>query len=63
MKTETVEAVRERERERELQFSKINIEENRGKKASVCDREKDSKQTDCVSQEDREVFEIKTIVK
>ena len=32
MKDETVEAVREREREREPQFSKINIEENRGKK-------------------------------
>ena len=38
MKDETVEAVRERERE--PQFSKINITENRGKKASICDREK-----------------------
>ena len=65
MKTETVEAVRERERERERepQFSKINIEENRGKKASICDREKDRKQTDCVNQEDWKFFEIKTIVK
>ena len=25
----------------EPQFSKINIEENRGKKASICDRKKD----------------------
>ena len=37
MKDETVEAVRERA----PQFSKINIEENRGKVASICDREKD----------------------
>ena len=53
MKDETVEAVREREREREreLQFNKINIEENRGKKASICDREKDSKQIDCINHE------------
>ena len=32
---------REREREREPQFSKIDIEENRGEKAFICDREKD----------------------
>ena len=61
MKDETVGAVREREREREPQFSKINIEENRGKKASICDREKDRKQTDCINQEDWKVFEINTI--
>ena len=30
-----------RERERELQFSKIDIEENKGEKAFICDREKD----------------------
>ena len=63
MKDETVEAVREREREREPQFSKINIEENRGKKASVCDREKDRKQTDRINQEDWIVFENNAIVK
>ncbi len=39
LKYETVGAVRERERE--SQFSKINIEENRGNIASICDREKD----------------------
>ncbi len=61
MKDETVGAVREREREREPQFSKINIKENRGKKASICDREKDRKQTDCINQEDWKVFEINTI--
>ena len=49
--------------EREPQFSKINIEENRGKKASICDREKDRKQTDCIKQEDWKVFEVKAIVK
>ena len=48
---------REREREREPQFSKINIEENRGKKASICDREKDRKQTNCINEEDWKVFE------
>ena len=63
MKDETVEAVREREREREPQFSKINIEENRGKKASVCDREKDRKQTNCIKQEDWIAFENNAIVK
>ena len=63
MKDETVEAVREREREREPQFSKINIEENRGKKASICDRKKDRKQTDCIKQEDWKVFEVNAIVK
>ena len=63
MKDETVEAVREREREREPQFSKINIEENRGKEASICDREKDRKQTDCIKQEDWKVFEVSAIVK
>ena len=57
MKDETVEAVRERERERETQFSKINIEENRGNVSSICDREKDRKQTDCINQEDWIVFE------
>ena len=51
MKDETVEAVRERERERELQFSKINIEENRGYIASICGREKDRKQAECINQE------------
>ena len=59
MKDETVEAVRERERERELQFSKINIEENRGDVASICDREKDRKQTNCINQEN----EVNAIVK
>ena len=49
--------------EREPQFSKINIEENRGKKASICDREKDRKQTDCIKQEDWKVFEVNAIVK
>ena len=65
MKDETVEAVRERERERERepQFSKINIEEHRGKKASICDREKDRKQTDCINQEDWIAFENNAIVK
>ena len=65
MKDKTVEAVRERERERERepQFSKINIEENRGDVASICDREKDRKQTDCINQEDVKVFEVKAIVK
>ena len=58
MKDETVEAVREREREREPQFSKINIEENRGKKASICDREKDRKRTECINQEEWIVFEV-----
>ena len=52
---------REREREREPQFSKINIEENRGKEASICDREKDRKQTDCNKQEDWKVFGVKAI--
>ena len=65
IKYETVETVRERERERERepQFSKINIEENRGKKASICDREKDRKQTNCINQEDVKVFEVRAIVK
>ena len=45
----------------EPQFSKINIEENRGKKASICDREKDRKQTDCIKQEDWGVFEVNAI--
>ena len=61
MKDETVEAVRERERE--PQFSKINIEENRGDVASVCDREKDRKQTDCIKKEDWTVFEINAVGK
>ena len=63
MKDETVEAVRERERERERepQFSKINIEENRGYIASICDREKDRKQTNCNKQEDWKVFGVKAI--
>ena len=61
MKSETVEAVREREREREPQFSKINIEEHRGIKASICDREKDRKQTNCINQEDWGVFEVNAI--
>ena len=61
MKDETVEAVREREREREPQFSKINIEENRGKKASICDREKDREQTNCINQENVKVFEDNAI--
>ena len=63
MKDETVEAVREREREREPQFSKINIEENRGDVASVCDREKDRKQTDCIKEEDWKVFAINAVGK
>ena len=63
MKDETVEAVRERERERERepQFSKINIEENRGYIASICDREKDRKQTNCINQENVKVFEDNAI--
>ena len=56
MKDETVEAVREREREREPQFSKINIQENSGYIASICDREKDREQTDCIKQENWKVF-------
>ena len=65
MKDETVGAVRERERERERepQFSKINIKENRGKKASICDKKKDRKQADCINQENRKVFEINTVGK
>ena len=63
MKDETVGAVRERERERELQFSKINIEENGGKVASICDREKDRKQTDCINQEDVTFFLINMVIK
>ena len=59
----TVEAVREREREREPQFSKINIEENRGDVASICDKKKDRKQTDCIKKEDRTVFEINAVGK
>ena len=58
----TVGAVREREREREPQFSKINIEANRGNTASICDREKDSKQTNCINQEDWKVFVINAVV-
>ena len=42
---------------------KINIEANRGNTASICDREKDRKQTDCIKQEDRKVFEINAIAK
>ena len=61
MKDETVEAVRERERE--PQFNKINIEENRGNTASICDREKDRKQTDCIKKEDWTVFEINAVGK
>ena len=61
MKDETVEAVRKRERERESQFSKINIEANRGKKASICDREKDREQTNCINQENVKVFEDNAI--
>ena len=61
MKDETVEAVREREREREPQFSKINIEENRGYIASICDREKDREQTNCINQENVKVFEDNAI--
>ena len=45
-------------REREPQFSKIDIEENRGEKAFICDREKDRKQTDCIKQENVKVFEV-----
>ena len=61
MKDETVGAVKERERE--LQFSKINIEANRGNTASVCDREKDRKQTDCIKQENVKVFEVMQLQK
>ena len=42
--------------EREPQFRKINIEENRGYIASICDREKDREQTDCIKQENWKVF-------
>ena len=52
---------REREREREPQFNEINIKENRGFFASICDREKDRKQTDCINQEDVKVFEHNAI--
>ena len=45
----------------ELQFSKIYIEGKRGKEASICDREKDRKQTDCNKQEEWKVFEVKAI--
>ena len=61
MKDETVGTVREREREREPQFSKINIEENRGNIASICDREKDREQTNCINQENVKVFEDNAI--
>ena len=61
MKDETVGAVREREREREPQFSKINIEENRGNTASICDGEKDRKQTNCINQENVKVFEVNAV--
>ena len=47
--------------EREPQFSKINIEENRGYIASICDREKDRKQTNCIKQENWKVFGVKAI--
>ena len=52
-----------REREREPQFSKINIEENRGDVASICDREKGRKQTNCIKKEDWKVFEINVVGK
>ena len=42
---------------------KINIEANRGEKASICDREKDRKQTDCIKKEDWTVFEINAVGK
>ena len=61
MKDETVGTVRERERERDPQFSKINIEENRGNIASICDREKDREQTNCINQENVKVFEDNAI--
>ena len=42
MKSKSLGAVREREREREPQFSKINRNENKGIKfAFICDRLKD----------------------
>ena len=42
---------------------KINIEANRGNTASVCDREKDRKQTDCIKQENVKVFEVMQLQK
>ena len=45
------------------QIYKINIEENRGNTAFICDREKDRKQTDCIKKEDWTVFEINAVGK
>ena len=42
---------------------KINIEANRGNTASICDKKKDRKQTDCINQEEVKVFENNAIVK
>ena len=42
---------------------KINIEANRGNTASICDREKDRKQTDCIKQENVKVFEVMQLQK
>ena len=49
MKDETVEAVRERERAT-VQQNKYRRKQRQ--KASICDREKDREQTDCIKQED-----------
>ena len=42
---------------------KINIEANRGNTASICDKKKDRKQTDCIKKEDWTVFEINAVGK
>ena len=42
---------------------KINIEANRGNTASICDKKKDRKQTDCIKKEDWTVFEINVVGK
>ena len=42
---------------------KINEEANRGDVVSICDREKDRKQTNSINQEDWTVFEINAVGK
>ena len=42
---------------------KINIEANRGNTASICDKKKDRKQTDCIKKEDWTVFEDNAVGK
>ena len=77
MKSETVEAVHTHTHT--IQFSKeieevlvgkvkkpiykINEEANRGDVVSICDREKDRKQTNSINQEDWKVFEINAVGK